>query len=111
MRKSLLAGPDRGDWGTSGGERPLWKSKKCPQYISSFQVSCAAKSSSLGVETDLSSNENEVMLQVERVPREVVKANDRFWGCCKCGKVYWQGSHWDRAQANIIGRANKLLVE
>ena len=52
----------------------------------------------------------QVMLQVERVPREVVKANDRFWGCCKCGKVYWQGSHWDRAQANIIGRANKLLV-
>merc|ERR1712013_519950 len=55
------------------------------------KVSCEAKSSSKGIEKNLSSGVNEVKLQVERVPREAVIANDKFWACSKCGKVYWQG--------------------
>ena len=61
----------------------------------------------LRVEAHTGLTETRVKLQVERVPREVVNANDQFWGCVKCGKLYWQGSHWGRAQTI----ASKLLAE
>ena len=72
-----------------------------------LKMSSKLESSTLKVEYDTGLTETGVKLQVERVPREVVNANDQFWGCVKCGKLYWQGSHWGRAQAI----ANKLLAE
>ncbi len=30
------------------------------------------------------------------VPEGVLARHDTFWRCPSCGKVYWQGSHWDR---------------
>ncbi len=29
------------------------------------------------------------------VPPGVFAVFDRFWSCVDCGKVYWQGSHWE----------------
>jgi len=26
---------------------------------------------------------------------------DEFWGCSKCGRVYWQGAHWDGIKATL----------
>lgn len=27
--------------------------------------------------------------------------HDKFWLCKKCGKVFWQGSHWERINENV----------
>jgi uncharacterized protein with PIN domain len=26
---------------------------------------------------------------------------DEFWKCSKCGRIYWQGSHWDGIRATL----------
>ncbi len=38
------------------------------------------------------------------VPEGVRTRHDRFWRCPTCGKVYWQGSHWDR----MVERLDRL---
>ncbi|HYM40742.1 MAG TPA: Mut7-C RNAse domain-containing protein [Thermoplasmata archaeon] len=40
----------------------------------------------------------------DRVPDGVRARHDKFWRCPSCGKVYWQGSHWDR----MVERLNRL---
>ncbi len=35
----------------------------------------------------------------DRVPPESLRAFDRFYVCPKCGKVYWEGSHWRNIKA------------
>ncbi len=30
------------------------------------------------------------------VPEGVLSRHEAFWRCPQCGRVYWQGSHWDR---------------
>ncbi len=40
--------------------------------------------------------DNGVQLKISAVPIEVLKKQDTFYGCGKCGKVFWEGSHWDR---------------
>jgi uncharacterized protein with PIN domain len=32
----------------------------------------------------------------DRVPARSLASHDRFWGCVKCGKVFWHGTHWER---------------
>lgn len=34
----------------------------------------------------------------DRVPPRVLAAFDRFWRCTGCGRIYWQGSHYERLQ-------------
>ncbi len=29
-----------------------------------------------------------------KVPDGAHAANEKFWRCSKCGKIYWKGSHW-----------------
>ena len=31
-----------------------------------------------------------------KIPPSTKEVHHRFWECPKCGKVYWQGSHWTR---------------
>ena len=31
-----------------------------------------------------------------KIPRSTRSFYEEFWECPKCGKVYWQGSHWKR---------------
>ena len=38
------------------------------------------------------------------VPEGAWTANDKFWKCTKCGKVYWKGTHW----RGITERLKKL---
>lgn len=38
------------------------------------------------------------------VPEGALAANDRFWKCAGCGKVYWKGSHW----LGIMDRVKRL---
>lgn len=40
----------------------------------------------------------------ESVPAGAFEANDKFWKCAGCGKVYWRGSHW----RGIMERLKKL---
>jgi len=42
----------------------------------------------------------------ESVPEGAFVANDRFWKCAGCGKVYWRGSHW----LGIMDRLKKLSL-
>jgi len=35
-------------------------------------------------------------LKIKDVHKNVIKAHDEFFGCIKCGKIFWEGSHWDR---------------
>ncbi len=42
----------------------------------------------------------------EAVPEGAFAANDRFWKCTGCGKVYWRGSHW----LGILDRLKKLSL-
>lgn len=40
----------------------------------------------------------------ELVPEGVLERQKEFWRCPSCGKVYWQGSHWNK----MIERLNSL---
>lgn len=30
----------------------------------------------------------------ETVPAGALEANEKFWRCRECGKIYWKGTHW-----------------
>lgn len=34
----------------------------------------------------------------EKVPEYVFKTQERFITCPKCGRIYWQGTHWGNVQ-------------
>ena len=38
------------------------------------------------------------------VPEGALQANDKFWKCTQCGKVFWKGTHWN----GIMERLKKL---
>jgi len=46
----------------------------------------------------------------DRVPPGALKAYDRFYVCTKCGKVYWEGSHW-RNIKRIINNVKTMIKE
>ena len=35
-------------------------------------------------------------LRIKDVHINVIYAHDKFYGCSKCGKIFWEGSHWNR---------------
>ena len=39
-----------------------------------------------------------------KVPKRVFEANENFWFCPKCRKIYWKGSHYK----NMIDKINTL---
>jgi hypothetical protein len=41
---------------------------------------------------------------VEEVPKELFEEDRAIWVCDKCGKAYWQGSHW----RNILKTAEEV---
>lgn len=40
----------------------------------------------------------------EKVPDGAFQANDKFWRCTKCEKIYWKGTHWN----GIMERLRRL---
>lgn len=43
---------------------------------------------------------------VGSVPEGALQANDKFWRCSRCGKVFWKGTHWN----GIMERLRKLSL-
>lgn len=43
----------------------------------------------------------------DRVPEGVRARHETFWRCPTCGRVYWQGSHWDK----MVERLNHLAAD
>lgn len=43
-----------------------------------------------------------VTVQVDRVPANVLKNVQQFYICECCGKVYWDGSHMERALNGVL---------
>lgn len=43
----------------------------------------------------------------DRVPKRVYEKHSDFWVCCRCGKVYWMGSHW-RGIEDTLRKAREL---
>ena len=43
--------------------------------------------------------EEEVSLQVESLARATLDKYPQFWVCGQCGKIYFEGSHWEKASA------------
>jgi len=41
-------------------------------------------------------NHKEVCIQLKDIPKKVISDHSVFYGCVRCGKVFWEGSHWDR---------------
>ena len=35
-------------------------------------------------------------IQVDSVPAQILEKVEKFYVCCTCGKVFWQGSHFER---------------
>jgi uncharacterized protein with PIN domain len=31
-----------------------------------------------------------------RAPPRSLARYSRFWGCVRCGKAFWQGTHWEK---------------
>ena len=44
----------------------------------------------------------------DRVPPRALEANDEFYMCPRCGRVYWEGSHW-RNIRRIVREALELV--
>ncbi|MEM4272663.1 MAG: Mut7-C RNAse domain-containing protein, partial [Candidatus Bilamarchaeaceae archaeon] len=42
------------------------------------------------------------------VPSHLLSEHEEFWKCAKCGKVYWEGSHWPNIN-KFYGRVVRLL--
>ena len=50
------------------------------------------------------SNELYMLKREDYIPDELIEKGVDFWICDSCGKVYWEGSHWE----NIHKRLEKL---
>jgi len=71
-------------------------SLECSQYFfcDPFEVDKRTGEVRLGQGRDGSRSTTKILLQ--NVARKVVEENEKLYACVKCGKVYWEGSHWDR---------------
>ena len=47
---------------------------------------------------------NGASIEIKSIPLGVLQSQEEFFCCVKCGKVFWEGSHWDR----YLGKRNKL---
>ena len=45
--------------------------------------------------------EEGVTVQVECVARTTMEKYSQFWVCGKCGRVYFEGSHWGKATEKL----------
>lgn len=45
----------------------------------------------------------------ERVPPYVFQTQERFSLCPRCGKIYWQGTHWQRIRERLKGLEEEML--
>ena len=102
LRKAQLSG--------RGGEAERGEEEEGGNSWQEVEVTEAGKEAGRGrVSLTRGTTEQGVELQVERVPREVIEGTEQFWACGRCGKVYWQGSHWGRVQDMARGHKSLLV--
>jgi uncharacterized protein with PIN domain len=37
----------------------------------------------------------------ERIPPRTALWKDRYWTCARCGRLFWEGTHWERIVARL----------
>jgi hypothetical protein len=42
------------------------------------------------------------------VPEKVLMSREQFWVCGKCGKVYWEGTHW-KTIIELASKYNQMV--
>jgi uncharacterized protein len=45
---------------------------------------------------------------VNLVPKGTYEANEEFYRCRSCGKLYWKGSHWNKITQRLNGLAGGI---
>lgn len=45
-----------------------------------------------------------------KIPRKVLKSNDKFWKCKYCDQIYWEGTHIKNLQ-EFVGKINERLQQ
>jgi len=45
---------------------------------------------------------------VKELPANVLEHHEKFWKCKKCGKVFWEGGHWNNIR-RIYGKVQEIL--
>jgi uncharacterized protein with PIN domain len=43
-----------------------------------------------------------------KVPANVLEGQSEFWRCSRCGKIYWQGTHW-KTIVEMAERYNRMV--
>jgi uncharacterized protein with PIN domain len=46
-----------------------------------------------------------------KVPETVLERQEEFWRCVRCGKIYWQGSHWEKILETLDEFSRRREVE
>ncbi len=44
----------------------------------------------------------------ELLPRGVLEAHKEFYRCTQCGKIYWQGKHWQSIARRVVRIEDKV---
>jgi uncharacterized protein with PIN domain len=45
----------------------------------------------------------------ERIPPRTYPWRDDYWLCCRCGRLFWEGSHWERIGAQLREAGKRLM--
>lgn len=59
------------------------------------------------IDLGLCSTRNGVKIQVDLIPSGVLEKAELFYVCENCGKVYWDGSHFERV---LSGRLQGIVI-
>jgi len=41
----------------------------------------------------------------DRIPPRTARWRDEYWVCSRCGRLFWQGTHWERIEARLRAAA------
>lgn len=59
------------------------------------------------MDVDTCSTKYQARIQIDKVPMKVLQDIEVFYICEQCGKIYWNGTHLDRA---LNGAIKDLIV-
>lgn len=66
------------------------------EVVERLQLASAARPFSLCLHCNLPLRPADKAGVMERLPPRIAEAYERFCTCDGCGRVFWEGSHWDR---------------
>lgn len=71
-------------------------------FFLNTQLLCFILGSDEPVDVGLCRLRNGVKINVQAVPDGVLEKQDMYYVCEMCGKVYWDGTHFERALAGKL---------